>query len=138
MKRNILLFLYVCVLTGSLVNTSCKETVVGPQASTVTAPPAYYLKQNYPNPFIDTTTIEYGVPLTGGSYSFVSIIVYDRYRQQIRILVNNGSHSPGSGFLTKWDGKNSKGVTVASGLYIIEMLGYTPQTTILQITAIKK
>jgi len=136
MKRNI--FLCICIFAGSLIIISCKGTTVGPQVGNGPAPPSFYLKQNFPNPFIDTTTIEYGVPITGGSNSFVSIIVYDRFQQQIRDLVKNNSHSPGSGFLTKWDGKNSKGGSAASGIYIIEMYGYTPQTTILRITAIKK
>jgi len=136
MKRNILLL--GCIFASFLIDISCKETTTGPQTGNGPPPPAFYLKQNYPNPFTDTTTIEYGVPITGGSNSLVTVIVYDQFRQKIRMLVSNYSHPSGSKFLTQWDGENSKGVSVPSGLYIIEMRGYTPQTSILWVTAIKK
>lgn len=115
---------------------SCTETTTGPQTGYGPAPPEFYLKQNYPNPFTDSTTIDYGVPTTGGSYSKVTITIYDRFQQEVRIIVSNNSHPPGV-FKTTWDGRNSKGIVVPKGVYIIEMRGYTPQATIKQVVAIK-
>lgn len=130
--------LLICIFVGFLIHFSCNEPITGPQVSSGPAPPDFYLKQNFPNPFKDTTTIEYGVPITGGSNSLVTIKVYDQFQQEIRTLVNNRYHPAGSNFLTKWNGQDVKAVSVPSGLYIIEMRGYTPQTSILRITAIKK
>jgi flagellar hook assembly protein FlgD len=77
------------------------------------------------------------IPITGGSNSLVTIKVYDLFRKNMRTLVNNSSNPPGT-YTTQWDGLDNKGIAVPSGLYIIEMQGYTPQTTILRITAIKE
>lgn len=115
--------------------TSCKYPTTGPQVGYGPAPPNFYLKQNFPNPFTDTTSVDYGIPTANNSQ--ITITVYDRFQQEVRNLVYNNSHPPGV-FVTKWDGKNSRGVKVPAGLYIIEMRGYTPQTTILRIVAIKK
>lgn len=121
-----------------LVFSSCtKEPTTGPQTSIGNAPPDFFLKQNFPNPFIDTTAIEFGVPISSGASSAVYIVVYDPLLEPIRTLVSNSSH-PAGVFKTKWDGKNYRGINVSSGLYIIEMKGYIPQSTIIRITAIKK
>jgi hypothetical protein len=133
--RNVLLFSVFMLL---FFFSSCNvEPLTGPQTSIGTPPPDFYLKQNYPNPFSDTTTIEYGVPSTGGSSSSVSIIVYDPLQEPIRTLVNNSSH-PAGVFKTNWDGRNKRGSIVSSGTYTIEMQGFTPQTVVLRISAIKK
>lgn len=113
------------------------EPTTGPQTSIGTPPPEFFLKQNYPNPFIDTTTIEYGIPATGGSGSNVSIVVYDPLREGVRTLVYNSSH-PAGVFKTRWDGRNKNGIQVPSGTYSIEMQGFSPQTVIIRVLAIKK
>ncbi|MBI2428519.1 MAG: hypothetical protein HYV29_06960 [Ignavibacteriales bacterium] len=115
---------------------SCTETTTGPQIGYGPAPPNFYLKQNFPNPFTDTTAIDYGIPNTGGTNSEVSIRVYDRFQIEVRTIVFNYSHPPGT-FQTKWDGKNSKGVVVPKGVYVIEMRGYSPQATIIRVVAVK-
>ncbi len=121
-----------------LSSPSCRlETTTGPQTGEGTPPPAFYLNQNFPNPFTDTTTIKFGVPSTGGYNSLVSVIVYDRFHQEIRTIVYNNSLAPGN-YETKWDGKNAKGSGMPGGMYIIELRGYTPQTTIIRISVLKK
>jgi hypothetical protein len=137
MKNKIIILVQSCVILVLLVHVSCKGPTTGPQIGTGPIPATFFLKQNYPNPFKDTTNIEYGIPSTGGSNSLVTIVVYDLFRKEMRTLVYNYSHPPGI-FQTKWDGLDSKGIAVPSGLYIIEMQGFTPQTTILYITAIKE
>ena len=119
------------------LSASCVfDPTTGPQTSIGTPPPDFYLKQNYPNPFTDTTTIEYGVPTSGGSASTVTVIVYDPLREPVRTLVNNSAH-PAGVFKTKWDGGNKSGIKVPSGTYTIEMQGYTPQSVIIRVLAIK-
>jgi len=95
------------------------------------------MNQNFPNPFTDTTNVEYGVPSAGGVQSRVTMIVYDRFQQEIRTIVYNNSHPSGL-FLAKWDGLDNRGTSVSPGIYIIELRGYTPQTTIIQVTALKR
>jgi hypothetical protein len=137
MKNKIVILIRSCITLVLLVQVSCKEPITGPQVGSGPIPPTFFLNQNYPNPFIDTTNIEYGIPITGGSNSLVTIVVYDLFKKEMRTLVDNYYHPPGT-FQTKWDGLDSKGIAVPSGLYVIEMKGYTPQTTILRITAIKE
>jgi hypothetical protein len=129
--------LFVCFSVMVLFGSCIGEQLTGPQTSLGAPPADFYLRQNYPNPFTDTTTIEYGVPSTGGSASNVSIIVYDPLLEPIRTLVNNSTHPAGQ-FKTKWDGANKRGIQVPAGTYSIEMQGFSPQTVILRIIAIKK
>ncbi len=121
-----------------LVFAACKTITTGPQIPGGPPPPNFYMNQNYPNPFTSTTSIEYGVPSTGGSSSYVSMVVYDRFQQPIRTLVENASHPSGSQFIVAWDGLDSRGSTILPGVYIVEMRGYTPQASIIRITALKK
>ncbi len=133
--KNFQLF-FVCVLP--ILFSSCNiEPTTGPQTSIGTPPPDFFLKQNFPNPFTDTTTIEYGIPVTGGSASNVTIIVYDPLQEPVRTLVSNSTH-PAGVFRTKWDGGNKRGIQVPSGTYTIEMQGLSPQTVIIRVLAIKK
>lgn len=132
MKQALFIF-SIAMLFGSCI----AEPTTGPQTSIGTPPPDFFLKQNFPNPFADTTTVEYGVPVSGGTSSNVSVIVYDALLEPVRTLVSSSSHSAGV-FRTKWDGKNSRGIRTSSGTYTIEMKGYIPQTTIIRILAIKK
>ena len=128
--------LFFCFSSLVLFGSCVVDPLTGPQTSIGTPPPDFYLKQNYPNPFTDTTTIKYGVPTSGGTASTVTIIVYDPLREPVRTIVNNPSH-PAGVFKTKWDGRNRNGINVPSGTYTIEMQGYTPQSVIIRILAIK-
>jgi len=78
-------------------------------------PDEYYLKQNFPNPFNPSTTIEYGIPEAGN----VSILIYNILGQEVRNLVNikqvAGMHS------VRWDGKDNWGVDVGSGVYFYKI-----------------
>jgi flagellar hook assembly protein FlgD len=84
-------------------------------------PPAEYgLEQNYPNPlrasaFNPTTSITYTLPQKG----HVLLSVYNVLGQRLVTLVNRlqeaGSHS------VVWNGKNEKGQTLASGIYLYKI-----------------
>lgn len=78
-------------------------------------PQKYSLSQNYPNPFNSTTTIQFQLRQSGK----VALIIYDILGQRVCELVNN---EMSAGYHTVfWDGKNNKGSTVSSGIYIYEM-----------------
>jgi FlgD Ig-like domain len=75
----------------------------------------FLLTQNYPNPFNPSTTIKYELSVT----SFVSLKVYDILGREIITLVNKiisaGTHT------VQWDGTNSLGQKVGSGVYFYQV-----------------
>ncbi|NUN69149.1 MAG: T9SS type A sorting domain-containing protein [Bacteroidetes bacterium] len=75
-------------------------------------PVEFALEQNYPNPFNPSTTIQFALP----SDASVRLTVYDILGREVRSLVNTdmaaGYHN------VAWDGRNNKGTSVASGIYI--------------------
>ncbi len=74
------------------------------------------LYQNVPNPFNPTTVIRYDVPAEGAR---VSLAIYDVGGRLVRSLVD-GSQTPGNKSVT-WDGKDSRGNTVSSGIYFYRL-----------------
>ncbi len=78
-------------------------------------PTAVYLSRNYPNPFNPTTTIEFGVPKAAK----VSIRIYNIRGQLVKELVNQ-KYEPGK-FKVVWEGKNSFGKPVATGVYFYRL-----------------
>jgi len=80
-----------------------------------TLPLDYSLAQNYPNPFNPTTKISYVVP----SRSAVTLHVYDILGRRVTTLVNDvrtaGTHS------VVWDGSDTNGRRVASGIYLYRL-----------------
>ena len=74
------------------------------------------LRGNYPNPFNPSTTIEYGVPADG----IVSLKIYNTLGQEVATLIDGfqaaGYHS------VSWNGRNSSGATVSSGVYLYRLV----------------
>ena len=87
-----------------------------PAADDLTQTPAIkLLEQNYPNPFNPTTTISYTMNKAGNA----NLSVYNVKGQLVNTLVNGtkqaGSHS------VVWDGTDSNGNTVPSGIYFYRL-----------------
>lgn len=80
------------------------------------SPEDFTLNQNYPNPFNSVTTIEYQLP----KKSNVIIKVYNLIGQEIVTLVKKEEKF--GHFKITWDGKDSSGMQVNSGLYIYRMI----------------
>jgi hypothetical protein len=78
-------------------------------------PANFSLAQNYPNPFNPSTTINYDIP----SRAQVTIEVFNVLGQQIRQLVNE-VQSAGA-YSVDWDGRDSNGSRVASGVYFYKI-----------------
>lgn len=78
-------------------------------------PDDFALGQNYPNPFNPTTHISYQLPTN----AHVTIAVFNTNGQEIKTLVdkdmNTGYHN------AVWNGTNSAGEKVSSGLYIYKI-----------------
>ena len=92
-----------------------EDTVVEEEGFPLRLPLSYRLYQNYPNPFNSETVIHYQLP----KKSWVTIKVFNLRGQEIRALVNE-EKQPGY-FTTHWDGKDSLGRDVASGVYLYQV-----------------
>ena len=83
-------------------------------------PQEFGLGQNYPNPFNPETTIPFNVPVLAGllerTLTPVSVEIFNVLGQQIRTLAREDM-SPGY-YRLSWDGTNSAGQQVATGLYL--------------------
>lgn len=77
--------------------------------------------QNYPNPFIDETTIEYSIVEEGD----VSLDVFDALGQLV-VTLAVGNREPAT-YTVVWNGRSSNGRDVPSGVYVIRLT--TPQGT---------
>ncbi|HKJ81165.1 MAG TPA: ammonia-forming cytochrome c nitrite reductase subunit c552 [Ignavibacteriaceae bacterium] len=75
-------------------------------------PQTFSIDQNYPNPFNPTTTIKYTIP----KESNVKLEIYDITGRLVNTVVNQ-SQSAGTYSVT-WDGSNSSGQKVGSGMYL--------------------
>ncbi len=87
-----------------------------PTAVAETAPAAFALKGNFPNPFNPTTTIEFSL----GKAAAVRLNVYNTAGQLVRELVNGecaaGNHN------AVWDGLDQFGNSVSSGVYLYRLI----------------
>jgi hypothetical protein len=76
----------------------------------------FQLYQNYPNPFNPTTTIRYFTHQN----EFITLSVFNMLGQEVVTLVNEnqaaGLHS------VVWDGRDSNGIRVGSGLYVCQLV----------------
>jgi hypothetical protein len=80
----------------------------------------FRLDQNYPNPFNSNTSIRYSVPSPGLKYqAHATLQIFNVRGQLVRTLVDEdvsaGTH------LVLWDGNDSRGKPVASGLYVYRL-----------------
>ncbi|MFH1196327.1 MAG: FlgD immunoglobulin-like domain containing protein [bacterium] len=93
------------------------ETISDVKNDGLNIPKEFTVNQNYPNPFNPTTTIRFGLP----SASFISMTIYDVLGNEVIKYANN-YQSPGYYEIT-WDGKNSSGADVTSGIYFYRIEG---------------
>lgn len=82
-------------------------------------PKGFALHQNYPNPFNPSTTITYEVPWTRAGQSHVTLTVYDVRGRRVKTLIDSGL-GPGSHTVI-WDGRNERGQSIPSGIYIYSL-----------------
>ena len=76
---------------------------------------ALRLFQNYPNPFLDRTTIAYDVEQPGS----VTVVVYDLLGRAVRTLVDQTQ--PTGSYRIEWDGRDAGGQPVAAGMYFYRL-----------------
>jgi hypothetical protein len=91
------------------------EAATGIRTVDSNIPKEFQVYQNYPNPFNPSTTIRYSIPKA----SDVTLSIYDINGRLINTLVNQQQNS-GTHEVT-WNGKNSEGVSVVSGVYLYKV-----------------
>jgi hypothetical protein len=85
--------------------TDCIRIVGGPEGS------SSLRSSNHPNPFNAGTTITYGIDAPG----HVNLTVYNILGQNVATLVDG--FMPAGDHAVEWDGRNSNGESVSSGMY---------------------
>jgi len=85
---------------------------------------------NYPNPFNPSTTIRFSLPESG----MTELCIYNLKGQRVRCLVNGNLRSGNHDIV--WDGKDSHGTLVSSGVYLYR-LTYAGKTITRRMTFIK-
>ena len=93
--------------TGEIITTSVDEKNQTPESIP--------LIKTYPNPFNPSTTIEFTLPESG----FASVTIYSMAGQKIRELT--ADYLPAGTHTLTWDGKDTRGNAVSSGIYITHL-----------------
>ena len=90
---------------------------------TATLPHSFALHQSFPNPFNSSTVIHFALPQSGP----VELSLYNLAGQKVTTLAN-GPHQPGT-YTLHWDGRNTAGQNLASGLYLYRLRAGTQAET---------
>lgn len=85
-------------------------------ADGLSIPEIYALGANYPNPFNPSTTITYQLPEAG----YVNLRVYDLTGKVVNTLV--GEYRPAGYHQVVWNGRDSMGASVATGVYFYHIV----------------
>ncbi|MBI3111113.1 MAG: choice-of-anchor D domain-containing protein [Ignavibacteriales bacterium] len=80
-------------------------------------PLTFSLSQNYPNPFNPTTNINFSLP----ERLPVDLRVYDLLGREVVVLLNGEDRNPGR-HTVRWDGRNSFGQSVSTGVYFYRIV----------------
>lgn len=78
-------------------------------------PYIWQLDQNHPNPFNPMTTVSYELP----SESHVRLMIYNVRGELVKTLVDE-TQTAGH-YSLNWDGRDNRGVGVASGVYFLRL-----------------
>lgn len=108
--------------TGSKLTKKSLKLIVGSQDYAAAqageiglTPKSFELLQNYPNPFNPETQIRYNLPQA----SSVKLEIFDLRGRHVATLVDG--NQPAGFHRTSWNGENSAGRKVASGVYVYRL-----------------
>jgi hypothetical protein len=106
------------------INNEQEELEVPAEIETPFIPAISELLQNHPNPFNPKTTITYDVATSGK----VTIQIFDVSGRLVHTLVNG--HREVGRYHVDWDGKDTDGAPVRTGLYFYQMKapGFEPRS----------
>jgi hypothetical protein len=100
---------------GEEINLYLDLLTDGDEIRNLDIPEKYSLSYNYPNPFNPATTVMYSLP----TRSRVEISVYNVWGQKVVDLVDE--IKPAGQYQITWDGNDSYGNQVASGIYFARL-----------------
>lgn len=100
-----------------LVRTSAGDEFRSPIATVTTRAVVLALHPNHPNPFNPQTTISYDLPY--GVNQRVQLVILDVSGRVVRRLVDE--NQSGGTHHVAWEGKDDRGDTVSSGVYIARL-----------------
>jgi len=106
--------------TGSGIELMKLNTITSVENNS-TQPHGFVLEANYPNPFNPSTTIGYKL----SQQSSVKVTVYNLQGQEIKSFAL-GEQAAGSQKVV-WDGRNSDGAPLASGVYVYRVRAVSMQ-----------
>ena len=87
-------------------------------------PDKFNLSQNFPNPFNASTQVKVILK----EHSFIKLTIYNLLGKEVNILLD--TQLPAGEYSIEWDGKNSDGNILNSGVYFIRMKANGFQKTI--------
>lgn len=93
----------------------CIQGLTGIEDGFASVPVRTRLEQNHPNPFNPKTTISFALSKPGQT----SLVIYDLSGREVRVLVNEPLKA--AEYAKIWDGRNSEGREVASGIYFYKL-----------------
>jgi 1,4-alpha-glucan branching enzyme len=96
------------------VYSNSPDSLLPIQAIDQTLSTEFTLSQNYPNPFNPETTIDFEIPRSVK----VTIAIFNNLGQIVKILTNE--IYPAGRYRVKWNGTNTLGEKVGSGVYILK------------------
>lgn|GEM_PF-1108680 len=91
------------------------KTRAGTAAATDQLPGAFTLSQNYPNPFNASTVIDYHLARPAD----IQLALYNVRGQRVAVLADG--QQPAGTYRVIWDGKDSLGRPVGSGIYLCQL-----------------
>ncbi len=107
--------IYLADTTGSARTAGLSLlTGIKAQPSQNPLPATLTLAQNFPNPFNPSTIIAFSVPQSL-SHSRVEVAIYNELGQLVKKIFSDDL--PAGIYTARWDGTDSRGVAVASGVY---------------------
>jgi hypothetical protein len=90
-------------------------------------PKTFSLSQNFPNPFNPATTISIDVPDNGTARCPIRLTIFDVRGRKVRILLEG--ELPAGRHRVVWNGRDSAGGRVASGVYLYRLDAGTSRFT---------
>ncbi|MDZ7317962.1 MAG: glycosyl hydrolase 53 family protein [candidate division KSB1 bacterium] len=91
------------------------NTQVGVENLSTDTPAKFSLRQNFPNPFNASTKIQYQLARSG----WVTMKIYNLEGEEVITLVSR--HQPPGDYSASWDGRDARGMPVASGIYFCRL-----------------
>jgi len=105
-----------------VIRTAAGNEFRSQRATTTMPSPSTVVRQNFPNPFNPRTTIEYSL----AARTPVAIEIFDARGSRVRV-VDEGVREPGT-YRTEWDGRDTNGRPVSSGVYFYRFAGSGGET----------